>query len=86
MNLGNIGNIGNNLGSIMKLKDAWQTFATNHPKFPMFLNAVRKKGIKEGTVMEIKFIDPDGSEMTTNIKVTASDMELFEVIRNLRDN
>ena len=76
MNIGNIGNV-------MQFKGAWDRFISNHPKFPMFLNAVRNKGVKEGTIMELKFIDPDGTELTTNVKVTAQDMELFESLRGI---
>ena len=27
-------NIGNNIGNIMKITGAWNTFKSNHPKFP----------------------------------------------------
>lgn len=71
------------IGAVMKIKGAWDTFTTTHPKFPMFLNAISKKGIKEGTIMEISITDPDGTVMNTNIKVTASDLELFETIKGI---
>jgi len=72
------------LNAIMQLRGAWTTFTNNHPKFPMFAKAVMSKGIKEGTLIEVNITDPDGTPISTNIKVTASDLELFETLKNLR--
>ena len=72
------------LSSIIQLKGAWDTFTRNHPKFPMFGKAIMTKGIKEGTVIEINITDPDGTPISTNIKVTQSDLQLFETLKNLR--
>ncbi len=68
---------------IMKMKNAWSRFTKNHPKFPQFLNAVHRKGIKEGSIIEIKITDPDGTELCTNIRVTASDIELFDELKKM---
>lgn len=68
------------ISAIMKAKSAWETFTRNHPKFPMFLNAVRRDGIKEGTLIEISVVDPDGSKKETNVRVTASDLELLNML------
>ncbi len=73
-----------NIPDIMKLKGAWDTFTQNHPKFPMFLNAARAAGIKEGTIIDVSITDPDGKVIETNVKVTASDLELFESLKDLR--
>lgn len=70
--------------AIMQLKGAWDTFTANHPKFPMFAKAVMSKGIKEGTIIEINITDPDGTPISMNIKVTDSDLQLFETLKNLR--
>lgn len=72
------------IGMVMKLKGAWDTFTASHPKFPMFSKAVLNKGIKEGTVIEISITDPDGTPISTNLKVTQSDLELFEMLKNMR--
>lgn len=72
------------INSLMHIKGAWDTFVANHPKFPMFMKAVAAKGIKEGTVIEVTITDPEGTPLSTNIKVTESDMQLFETIKNLR--
>lgn len=74
----------NNMEALFKLKGAWDTFTRNHPKFPKFLKAVLKTGIKEDTIIAISITDPDGKVMDTNLKVTASDLELLETIKNIR--
>ncbi len=68
----------------MKLKNAWDTFTNDHPKFPMFLNAVMASGIKEGTIVAVSVTQPDGKVIDTNIKVTAADLELFETLKSFR--
>lgn len=72
-----------NPAKIMKMKKAWDTFVKNHPKFPMFLNAAQRKRITEGTIIEIIIKGTDGEEISTNIKVNASDVELFKEITAL---
>ena len=72
-----------NIPDIMKLKTAWDTFTANHPKFPLFLNAARSRGISEDTIVAVTITYPDGQVLDTNIKVSASDLELFESLKNL---
>lgn len=67
---------------LMQIKGMWDQFTSNHPKFPMFLSAVNSRGIKDGTIVDITVIDPDGEKMQTNIKISASDMQLFEQLKN----
>ncbi|HAU99892.1 MAG TPA: hypothetical protein DCW47_01705 [Lachnospiraceae bacterium] len=73
-----------NIPDLMKLKNAWDTFTNDHPKFPMFLNAVMASGIKEGTIVAVSVTQPDGKVIDTNIKVTAADLELFETLKSFR--
>ncbi|MCR5608669.1 MAG: hypothetical protein K6G26_06365 [Lachnospiraceae bacterium] len=73
-----------NMGAIMKIKSAWETFTYNHPKFPLFLNAVKTKGVPVDTIVSISFTYPDGKVVDTNLKVTPSDLELFEVLKNIK--
>lgn len=72
-----------NPAALFKVKGLWEQFVQNHPKFPMFLNAVKAKGIPVDSVIEVKVIQPDGEEMKTNIKITSSDMELLEQLRGM---
>jgi hypothetical protein len=69
--------------ALFKIKGMWDTFVQNHPKFPMFLNAVKNSGISEGSILEVQITQPDGEVMKTNIKVTQSDLELFEQLKTL---
>ena len=73
-----------NMEAIIKITQGWNCFKNNHPKFPAFLNAIRNKGIKEGTIIAVSITDPDGSVMETNIKVTADDIELFNSLKDMR--
>lgn len=68
---------------IMKLKGSWEKFVQNHPKFPLFLNAVRDNGIDEGSVIEINITTPSGKVISTNIKVLQSDKEILSEIKEL---
>lgn len=72
-----------NPAALFKIKGLWEQFVENHPKFPMFLNALKTSGISEGSVLEIQVTQPDGTHMKTNIKVSQSDMELFEQLKTL---
>ena len=39
-----------------------------------------KRGIREGSILEVTYISPEGEKLTTNIKVQASDIELLRQI------
>lgn len=71
------------IGALLKLKSAWDTFSSNHPKFQPFLNAVRDKGIVEGTMIDIAVHYPDGSSLKSGIKVRQSDLELLDTVSSL---
>lgn len=66
------------LSMILGLKSKLETLKNNHPKFFAFLNAVKAKGVKEGSIFEIKVTTPEGEVMETAIKVTASDVQTVE--------
>ena len=71
--------------NIMQLMAAWNTFKTNHPKFPAFVTALSSQGIREDFVIEISVTDTEGKKIETNIKVKQSDLELFESLKNMRN-
>lgn len=75
-----------NPAAIMKLMAAKSKFDKNHPKFGAFLKAAFGGGIEEGTVMELTVKKPNGEELTTNIKVQQSDLELLEELKSLAGN
>lgn len=75
--------MGINPAMLFKIKGAWEKFAANHPKFPMFLKAASASGIREGYVIELKITDTDDKSICTNVKLTESDMELIDMIKNM---
>ena len=71
-----------NISEMMKIKGAWDTFSGNHPQFVKFLNYMSQTKIDEGTVFSISVKQPDTEkEIKTNLKVTESDLELFETLK-----
>ena len=69
--------------AILKAKKSWETFCGNHPKFPAFLQAVQSAGINEGTIFEVSVTTPEGKTLTTNVRLTASDMQAFNDLKGL---
>ena len=51
---------------LLQIKNAWDRFTAGHPKFPLFLKAIQKQGITEGTILELKVTAPDGRELCSN--------------------
>ena len=73
-----------NPAALFKLQGMWKTFTEEHPKFPLFLDALMKTGVQEGTVIEISVTPPEGGEpLRTNIKITEEDLRMFEELREL---
>ena len=72
-----------NPAAIFKAKKSWETFCMNHPKFPAFLQAAQNAGICEGTVFEVSMTTPEGKKLTTNVRLTASDMQAFDDLKGL---
>ncbi|MBO5239022.1 MAG: hypothetical protein J6B50_09635 [Lachnospiraceae bacterium] len=69
--------------ALFKIKGMWEQFVQNHPKFPMFLNALKSSGMGEGSIIEIQITQPDGQQLKTNLKLTQSDLELVEQLKGL---
>lgn len=67
----------------MKMKGAIEQFKQNHPKFPLFLNAVTKDGMKADTVIEVTVTEPDGKTYNTNLKLSNSDIELIQTLKSM---
>lgn len=72
-----------NPASIMKIMGAKNKFDQNHPKFASFINYVVSNGVTEGTVIEITVTKPGEEPVTTNMKITQSDLELLDEIKNM---
>ena len=70
-------------GDILKIKRAKDVFVENHPKFPAFLSAVGKNSIQVDSVIEITVRTKDGEEISSNIKIKESDLELLNIITSM---
>ena len=70
-------------GAVLKLRNAWQTFTANHPKFPEFLQAVKSHGPCEGMMIDISVTYPNGENLRSGIKVRESDLELIRMLSSL---
>lgn len=70
-----------NPASIFKIKGAWEKFVANHPKFPAFMQAASQGMVEEGTIIDVTITAPDGRHISTNVKLTESDMELFKSLK-----
>ncbi len=68
---------------IFQMKSMWERFERNHPKFPRFLQVVGRDYIGEGTVLEITATRADGESVTSNIRLSAEDMELIEALKKM---
>lgn len=68
---------------IFQIKNAWDKFCMNHPKFPKFLQAAQQNSIDEGTVIEIKITKSNGDSVASNVKLNAEDLELFRQLMEL---
>ncbi len=73
-----------NPASLFKIKGAWERFASNHPKFPAFMQAASSGMISEGAIIDVTITAADGRKIGTNVKLTQSDMELFEQLKNMK--
>ncbi len=71
------------LSSMMKGRELWARFVSDHPKFPAFMRAAKRKKYTEGTVIGITITDPDGKVLETNVKLTASDLRLLEELKSM---
>lgn len=71
------------ISSLLKLKNAWNTFCRSHPRFPDFLRDVKNRGFTVGTEITITVSYPDGERIKAGLKLNESDMEL---LRNLMDS
>ena len=71
-----------NLQSLLQLKGLWQRFTNQHPKFPAFLRAAQPT-LKEGSVLSFTITTPDGKNIESNLKITSTDLELIESLKNM---
>ncbi len=68
---------------LIGLKNDFDKFKNNHPKFLQFVSAMAQSGLQEGTILECKVLTPEGREMQANIKITQDDLELLQKIKEM---
>ncbi len=62
---------------LRQLTGEWDQFKLRHPRLEKFYQAVQKKGLREGSVIEVTVTTPEGETLASNIRVTAEDAELI---------
>ncbi|MCI9123617.1 MAG: hypothetical protein HFH35_05990 [Eubacterium sp.] len=72
-----------NPSMIFRMKSMWDAFISNHPKLPRFFRAVLSRPMEEGTIIELIIRHPNGDELASNVKLTASDLELIEQLKEM---
>ncbi len=73
-----------NFESIFKVMQAKDTFMRNHPKMERFIGNVQAKGFCENQEIAVAVRYPDGTEYKTGIRVTQSDLELLNALKNIK--
>jgi uncharacterized protein YlxW (UPF0749 family) len=74
---------GMNPNAIKQFMDARNQFAQNHPKFAAFMQTVAGTPFVEGTVIEITVTRPGEEPLTTNMRVTESDLALLNGLQEM---
>lgn len=74
-----------NPAKLMKFKSRWSDFTNRHPKFLKFLSYVGSGTLRENDVLEMIIRREDGTEVKSNLRLTAEDIELFSDIKALLD-
>ncbi len=72
-----------NIDAMIKMRSAWGKFAANHPRFSAFLGEIGRSGAPEGTIIEMHIEYPDGRHLSSNMRVSASDIELIESLKSM---
>lgn len=67
----------------MKLKDKAGEFRERHQGFSRFIKAVQKKGLPQGSTIEMKITFPDQQVMNTSFRVKEEDLELLQMIGDM---
>ena len=65
---------------MIKLKGLYEQFVKRHPRLPQFAQKAAGS-IQEGTVIEISMTTPEGKTLTTNVRLTASDIQAFNDLK-----
>ena len=72
--------------TIMKLMGLKSQFENNHPKVVSFIQNVMGKQLEEGTIIEVSVQRPGEEPVCANMRVTKSDLELIEQLKELKES
>lgn len=67
--------------SLLHLKPMLEKFRNNHPKVPMFFNAISGE-VGLDSIIEVRLTTAAGKTMVTNFRVNQDDMDLFSELRS----
>ncbi len=70
-----------NPAALFKIKGAWEKFCAAHPKFPAFMQAASQGMMQAGSIVDITVTAPDGRKISTNVRLSEEDMELFKSLK-----
>jgi hypothetical protein len=79
-------NIMMNPAKLLKMKSVLDKFSKSHPKFVQFLDVAQKNAIEEGTVIDINVTSASGKTLSSNLKLTQSDVEMFRELSGMFGN
>ena len=71
------------INTTLKLMSEFQRFQKAHPKAVQFASSLARDGVEEGSVLELKLTDPKGEEKVCNIRITAEDLAMLELLKEL---
>ena len=67
------------LSALFRLKTNISNFKRNHPRVVAFLGDAGRQ-LDEGSIVEVAITTSDGRKMTSNMKVSRSDLELLKTV------
>ncbi len=70
-----------NPADIFKFRQRLSIFNEQHPRVMPFMQAAAGK-IAEGAVIEVTVTSPAGESITSNIKITADDLETIAMLQS----
>ncbi|MBQ0000889.1 MAG: hypothetical protein KBT01_05050 [Clostridiales bacterium] len=70
---------------LLKIKGMLDGFNQRHPRVLPFAKDASGR-IQEGSILEVTVTDPSGHSITSNIRVTAEDMELIRQSKDFLGN
>lgn len=69
---------------LLQMQKAFNEFKGRHPKFPMFIDAVAREGVRENTIIEVRVTTPEGRTYDSSLKICREDLELFETLKEMK--